>query len=70
VNPKEIFDDDRGVVLFTAMMFVMIMSIIGAVAYVITANDATIAVNLETSRKAFTAPMLARSLRLHRFKKI
>ncbi len=50
---KEIFDDDRGVVLFTAMMFVLIMSIIGAVAYVITANDAAIAVNLEVSRKAF-----------------
>jgi hypothetical protein len=53
LNPKEIFDDDRGVVLFTAMMFVLIMSIIGAVAYVITSNDATIAVNLEVSRKAF-----------------
>ena len=35
------------------MMFVMIMSIIGAVAYVITSNDAAIAVNLEVSRKAF-----------------
>jgi hypothetical protein len=53
LNSKEIIDDDRGVVLFTAMMFVMIMSIIGAVAYVITANDATIAGNLEVSRKAF-----------------
>jgi hypothetical protein len=53
VSPKKIFDDDHGVVLFTAMMFVLIMSIIGAVAYVITANDARIAVNLEVSRKAF-----------------
>ncbi len=49
----EISDNDRGVVLFTAMMFVLIMSIIGAVAYVITANDSAIAVNLEVSRKAF-----------------
>jgi hypothetical protein len=49
----EIFDDDRGVVLFTAMMFVLIMSILGAVAYVITANDSAISVNLEVSRKAF-----------------
>ena len=53
VNLKEISDNDRGAVLFTAMMFVLIMSIIGAVAYVITANDAAIAVNLEVSRKAF-----------------
>jgi len=53
LNPEEICEDDRGVVLFTAMMFVLIMSIIGAVAYVITANDSTIAVNLEVSRKAF-----------------
>lgn len=34
-------------------MFVLIMSIIGAVAYVITANDSAIAVNLEVSRTAF-----------------
>ncbi len=53
VDSRKIFDDDRGVVLFTAMMFVLIMSIIGAVAYVITANDSAIAVNLEASRKAF-----------------
>jgi hypothetical protein len=53
LNPRGRLDDDRGVVLFTAMMFVLIMSIMGAVAYVITANDASIAGNLEVSRKAF-----------------
>lgn len=49
----EISDNDRGVVLFTAMMFILIMSVIGSVAYVITANDSAIAVNLEVSRTAF-----------------
>jgi len=39
--------------MFTAMMFILIMSILGVVAYVITAIDSTIAVNLEVSRKAF-----------------
>ncbi len=53
LNPDEILDNYRGVVLFTAMMFVLIMSIIGAVACVITANDSAIAVNLEVSRTAF-----------------
>ena len=53
MNLKVKSDNDRGVVLFTAMMFVLIMSIIGAVAYVITANDSATAVNLEVSRKAF-----------------
>ena len=53
MNLKIKSDNDRGVVLFTAMMFVLIMSIIGAVAYVITANDSATAVNLEVSRKAF-----------------
>ncbi len=53
LKPEKTLDDDRGVVLFTAMMFVLIMSILGAIAYVITANDSMIAVNLEVSRKAF-----------------
>jgi len=44
---------ERGMVLFTALLFVLIMSILGAVAYVITSNDSAIAVNLEVSRKAF-----------------
>jgi hypothetical protein len=34
-------------------MFVFIMSILGTIACIITANDSTIAVNLEVSRKAF-----------------
>ncbi len=45
--------NDRGVVLFTALMFVLIMSILGTIACIITANDSTIAVNHEVSRKAF-----------------
>lgn len=46
-------DNDRGVVLFTALMFVLIMSILGTIACIITSNDATIAVNHEVSRMAF-----------------
>ena len=49
----EYSDNDRGVVLFTALMFVLIMSILGTIACIITANDSTIAVNHEVSRKAF-----------------
>jgi hypothetical protein len=45
--------NDHGVVLFTALMFVLIMSILGTIACMLTANDATIAVNHEVSRKAF-----------------
>jgi hypothetical protein len=45
--------NDRGVVLFTALMFVLIMSILGTIACIITANDSTTAVNHEVSRKAF-----------------
>jgi len=53
LNLTNISDNDRGVVLFTALMFVLIMSILGIIACIITANDSTIAVNLEVSRKAF-----------------
>jgi hypothetical protein len=45
--------NNRGVVLFTALMFVLIMSILGTIACIITANDSTTAVNHEVSRKAF-----------------
>ena len=44
---------DSGVVLFTALMFVLIMSILGTIACILTANDSTVAVNHELSRKAF-----------------
>ncbi len=40
-------------VLFTALLFVLIMSILGAIAYIVTSNDSAIVVNLEVSRKAF-----------------
>ncbi|MBI5591879.1 MAG: pilus assembly PilX N-terminal domain-containing protein [Deltaproteobacteria bacterium] len=46
-------DNDRGVVLFTALMFVLIMSILGTIACIITANDSATALNHEVSRKAF-----------------
>jgi hypothetical protein len=45
--------NDHGVVLFTALMFVLIMSILGTIACIITANDSTTAINHEVSRKAF-----------------
>ena len=53
MDAARILNHDRGVVLFTALLFVLIMSILGAIAYVITANDSAIAVNLEVSRQAF-----------------
>ncbi len=53
MDPTEYSGNDRGVVLFTALMFVLIMSILGTIACIITANDSTIAVNNEVSRKAF-----------------
>jgi Tfp pilus assembly protein PilX len=46
-------NSECGLVLFTALLFVLIMSILGAIAYIITSNDSAIAVNLEVSRKAF-----------------
>ncbi len=46
-------NSEHGLVLFTALLFVLIMSILGAIAYIITSNDSAIAVNLEVSRKAF-----------------
>jgi len=45
--------NDRGAVVFTALIFVLIMSILGTIACIITANDLSIAVNHELSRKAF-----------------
>jgi len=53
LNLTENSGNDRGVVLFTALMFVLIMSILGTIACIITANDSTIAVNHEVSRRAF-----------------
>ncbi|MFH0995569.1 MAG: pilus assembly PilX N-terminal domain-containing protein [Pseudomonadota bacterium] len=53
MNLTENSGNDRGMVLFTALMFVLIMSILGTIACIITANDSTIAVNHEVSRKAF-----------------
>jgi hypothetical protein len=53
LDAARIVNHDRGMVLFTALLFVLIMSILGAIACVVTSNDAAIVVNLEVSRKAF-----------------
>lgn len=52
-KPVSPLNSERGLILFTALLFALIMSILGAIAYIITSNDSAISVNLDVSRRAF-----------------